>query len=175
MKSGLMRYRGSALTLGFLFLLVAIVYTASDFTSQARFFPWAIGIPALVLTVIQLATEVVRAHRAESLEDIEDEGIVDLAVDRDIPTEVVVKRGSTLALWILGYFVAILLFGFNIASPVFVVLFLVFQAKERASIVLLCLFLVLALQIGVFHNVLRVTWLEAVFPGPQDFVLELIG
>lgn len=174
MRSVLSRYRGSALTLAFLLLLIAIVYSSGDFTSQARFFPWAIGVPAAVLTAIQLITEIVRVNRTDGTGD-EDEGIVDLEVDRDIPTEVVVRRGGALAGWILGYFVGILLFGFNVASPVFVALYLVLKAKARISVVILCVVLVLLLQVGVFHQVLRVTWLEPAFPGPQNFLLDLLA
>ena len=57
------RYGSSAFTLAVVVFMIAVVWTANGFSSQARFFPRAIGIPALFLALIQLTMEVVRARR----------------------------------------------------------------------------------------------------------------
>ncbi|MDF1596422.1 MAG: tripartite tricarboxylate transporter TctB family protein [Acidimicrobiia bacterium] len=171
----LRRHSTSAFTLAVVLFIAGVIYGSTGMKHQARFFPLAIGIPTLVLAIIQLATEIVRTQRREEGEAQEDEGILDLAFDRDVPLDVVVRRGGTLALWIVGYFTGILLFGFVIASPAFVLLYLVFRARAKVWIIVLCILLVLALHIGVFDRVLHVPWLKGVWPGPQKWVLDLFS
>lgn len=175
MRTFLRRHVGSAFTVFMILFLAGVVWSASDFTHQARFFPWAIGIPALILTVFQLVIETVRVRRRETTGEEEDEGIVDLAVDRSVPLRTVALRAGELAGWIVGYFVAILVFGFIVASPVFVLLYLVLRSQARWTVILLCLVLVMLLQIGVFDRVLHVPWLKPVVPGPQRWVLDFLG
>ena len=170
----LRRHIGSTFTLAVVLLIAAVIYTSIDLKHQARLFPLTIAIPALILALIQLAIEIFRAHRRGDDESAEDDGILDLAVDREIPLRTVIRRGGILALWIFGYFTGILMFGFVVASPIFVLLYLIFRARAKAWVVVLCVSLILVLHIAVFDQVLHVPWLKGVWPGPQKWVLDLL-
>jgi inner membrane protein involved in colicin E2 resistance len=67
--------------------------------------------------------------------------------------------------WIIGFFLLILLFGFLIAVPLMVFLFLKVQAKERWGISLLLTGLALVFFYGLF------IWLLSI-PFPVGWILE---
>lgn len=169
------RHLASVFTLLVAVVLAATVYSTLNWPPQPRTFPLVVGIPALLLTLVQLVAEVVRTHRrGDSPRGDDDERLVDLAVDRDVPAATVVRRAGAMALWTVGYVVAILTFGFILASPVFVAAYLTVHVR-KAWIVLLCVVLVMLLQIGIFHMIMRSFWLPGWVPGPQEFLLDLLG
>jgi hypothetical protein len=56
--------------------------------------------------------------------------VQDFQIARDIPEGDVTRRSATAAAWIVGFFAAIVLFGFPVAVPLFVFLYLKLQANE---------------------------------------------
>ncbi len=91
----------------------------------AQIFPWAVGIPGLILCVAQLFLDVSRPQPVES------SGFMDLPVDRSVPVSVVIRRATTIFAWILGLFSSIWLFGFVVSVALFIVLYLTLQAGEK--------------------------------------------
>jgi heme/copper-type cytochrome/quinol oxidase subunit 4 len=102
-------------------------YTAKDWRLQARLYPWAVGIPMLVLALVQVVLDL--------------KGIGPKKNQNDAPVDVqfaeradpVVARRRTLNIfsWIVGYIIAIWLIGFFYSVPLLVFLYLKVQSRER--------------------------------------------
>jgi hypothetical protein len=69
-----------------------------------------------------------------SPEAISKQGTVDFQLSEDIDPAIATRRTLTVFAWIVGFFWLILLFGFPVAVPGMVFLFLKGQAKERWGI-----------------------------------------
>ena len=167
----LKRNLSSVFTVLVVLFLLYVVVSAADWATRTRLFPWTIAIPALALAIIQLMTEVVRSARTRAEPDDDGLDIVDIAINRDIPFQEVLKRSGVTAAWIAAYFVAVVLVGFVVASPTFVLLYLILRARERWWVIAIATGFVLVLQIGLFHVVLGRRWLTAVFPELERWVL----
>ena len=164
---------GTMVTLFITAVVVAGLYTSREWSFQARLFPLTIGIPALALCIIQLCMDVFKSAKSGAEDD--DQGVMDLRVDRDIPPAVVARRASIMLAWIVGLFGMIWLLGFIISVPVFVWAYLTFQARETWSSSLLWTSLTFAFIIGVFHFILHVPWLAGFIGAPQEILLGWIG
>ena len=159
-----------------LFLTAAfayIVWSASDWRFGARMFPWAIGIPALGLTILQLIIEQIRAHRPARPEDVS--GVMDLPVDPDTPPMEVARRAGISFAWVFGLFFGIWIFGFLVAIPLFVFSYIIIMAKARWYESLFYVALILIMMLGLFHYTINIPWLIPIIPGPQEFIISVIG
>jgi hypothetical protein len=102
------------------------VMAAWSWPWKAALFPLVIGIPVLVLSAAEAAW--VLWGRSESA--AERAALQDFQPSRESPQAEVARRSVRAAAWIVGFFAAILLFGFPIAVPLFVFLYLKVQAAE---------------------------------------------
>jgi len=93
------------------------------------------------------------------------QGAVDFQLSEDIDQALANRRTLLGFAWIIGFFLLILLFGFLIAVPLMVFLFLKVQAKERWGISLLLTGLALVFFYGLF------IWLLSI-PFPVGWILE---
>ncbi len=164
---------GAILTLLILAVFFGGVYTAGQWQYQARLFPWSIGIPALLLCVVQLGLDLFRI--GDSADGDDRAGMMDLPVDRGVPVSVVVHRAANTFGWIGGFFFVIWLVGFIITVPLFVFFYLTIQAKEKLSVSLIYTGCMLIFLLGLFHYILHIPWPAGLIEGPQDFILGLIG
>lgn len=100
----------AALAAGIMLASGYAVLAAWAWPWKAALFPLAIGIPLFCLAAAELAWVLLgAAARSE---------------DRDL------RRTALAAAWIGGFFAAIVLFGFPVAVPLFVFLYLRLQGKE---------------------------------------------
>jgi hypothetical protein len=90
---------------------------------------------------------------------------VDFQLSEDIDRALATRRTLLGFGWIIGFFLLILLFGFLIAVPLMVFLFLKVQAKERWGISLLLTGLALVFFYGLFIWLLNI-------PFPYGWVLD---
>jgi hypothetical protein len=136
------------MTLAMLAIFTAMVGIASTYPAEARFMPFTVGIPAIALCLLQLALDLYRrrvpeaADARDPLQAAEDQvaRIAGRRVHFEMPSENALFTESThdervrvrreIVVW--GFFLAliagVLLFGFRIAVPVFLIAFLRFQA-----------------------------------------------
>ena len=164
---------GIFLTAFFFLVLLGGVLTAGQWQYHARAFPWVIGIPALLLCVAQLASELFPAKGPGTIDDTA--GLMDLPVDRSVPVSIVVRRAVNIFGWILGFFFVIWLLGFILAVPLFVFSYLTIQAREKIWVALIYMAVMLLFLLGVFHYVLHIPWPEGMIATPQDVILGWIG
>jgi len=164
---------GAFLTFLILAVFFAAVYTAGQWQYQARLFPWAIGIPAVLLCVIQLGLDLFRIGDSADADDLT--GLMDLPVDRGVPVSVVVRRATNSFGWIGGFFFVIWIVGFIITVPLFVFFYLTIHAREKLSVSLIYTGAMLVFLLGLFHYILHIPWPAGVVDGPQEFILGLIG
>jgi hypothetical protein len=149
MKPLLAKYSNSVMTLVMLAVFLVLVGIASRYPPEARFMPWVVGIPPILLCLLQLILDARERRRAaeavdtrSDLEKAQDQ--VSLIAGRpvefnaalpgadapQISPEEQVRRELILWGYFLGFIGGILLFGFWVAIPIFLVGFLRFQAKS---------------------------------------------
>jgi len=145
------------------------VYTSADWPMGARLFPRYVGIPVLILSLIQLvidAYESIGPARAQK-----ETG--DLHVDMSIDRSVLLRRGGGFLLWLLGLFFGIWVFGFFITIPLFALFYLKFQAGEGWLLSLALTIGVIIFFVGLFDQILHIAWPEPLFPAPETLVKSL--
>ena len=103
------------------------VYTAKDWRLQARLYPWAIGIPMLVLALVQVVLDLRGIGPKKSRSDAP----VDVQFAERTDPVVARRRTINIFSWIAGYILAIWLFGFSYSVPLVVFLYLKVQSRER--------------------------------------------
>ena len=164
---------GAFLTLLLLVIFFVAVYTAGQWQYQARLFPWTIGIPVMLLCVLQLGLDLFQFGDSADADNLV--GMMDLPVDRGVPVSVVVRRATNIFGWIGGFFFVIWVVGFIITVPLFVFFYLMTQAREKLSVCIIYTAGILIFLLGLFHYVLHIPWPAGVIDGPQEFILGLIG
>ena len=103
------------------------VYQAKDWRMQARLYPWAIGIPMLILAVVQVVLELRGVEAKKSVNDAPVD--VQFAVRTD--PALARRRMFNIFSWILGYVASIWLIGFGYSVPLIVFLYLKVQSHEK--------------------------------------------
>jgi hypothetical protein len=164
---------GAIFTLLVLLICLLGVFTARQWQFQARLFPWTIGIPAFLLCVIQLVLDIFRSKASDDPDDVR--GLMDLPVDSSVPMLVVMQRAANIFGWILGFFAAIWIIGFIISVPLFIILYLGLQARERISLTLIYAGIMLLFLLVVFHYVLHIPWPAGVISAPEEWIFSVIG
>jgi hypothetical protein len=102
------------------------VYEAQEWRLQARLYPWAIGIPMLILAFVQVILDLKGYKPKETVDNTP----MDFQFTKAIEPEVARKRALTMFAWLFGFFFMIYLFGFVIGIPLMMFTFLKFQSNE---------------------------------------------
>ncbi len=111
----------------FLIFFIVFVYYAQDWRLQARLYPWAIGIPMVILAIIQVILDlrgVVRKQR-------DDVTPVDFQFSQTVEPDVARRRTFIIFSWFIGFFLGIWLLGFAITIPLMVFTYLKIQSNEK--------------------------------------------
>jgi hypothetical protein len=109
-----------------LIFFCVFVYQAQEWRMQARLYPWAIGIPMLILALIQVILDLKGVEAKQS----SDGAPVDFQFQQNVDPAVAKRRTTTMFAWFFGFFFAILFLGFTIAIPLMVFTYLKIQSKE---------------------------------------------
>ena len=151
----------------FLVLLAAAVATAWHWPFATPLFTLTIAIPVLLVAAAQFSKDAF--FKGDADEDGEPrERIRDIEVDRSVPTHLVVQRAGTFYLCALGLLAAILLIGFKLSVPLFMVFY--FRRFSRAgwTVTLILTGLLTGLVLGLFDAVLHVAW-------PDNLLDHILG
>lgn len=151
-----------------LLIMIGLVYSAEDWQFQARLFPMAIGIPTVLLCLFQVAMDLTKKEGDEAVR------VMDLPVDRSVPVSVVIRRATNIFGWIMGLFAGIWLIGFVVSVPLFILLYLLIQAREPWRVAVTYSLIMLLFLVGVFELVLHIPWPPGVFNGAQDLLLTFV-
>jgi hypothetical protein len=141
---------GLPFTLLVVALLSYAVITARAFpTEQAKFFPLAIGIPALVMAVLQLLTDLGAVFKGGRVQA----EILDIGGDD--AERMSSPRAPLLAwAWFLGFMLLIYVVGLSIAIVLFTPLYLWLAAKAKLVQAILGTVALWGVIVGVLHHVL---------------------
>ena len=160
-----MKLRPAALfSLLVLIFFCVFLYEAKDWRMQARLYPWAIGIPMLVLALVQVILDLKGYTPKETV----DATPLDFQFSKAIEPAVARKRAITMFAWLLGFFLLVWLLGFEYGIPLMVFGYLKLQSNE--SWVLSITLTVLAF---VFFWILFVKLLT--LPFPQGLIFTWLG
>jgi putative tricarboxylic transport membrane protein len=133
-------------------------WQSRTFGFRAGLFPWAVGVPTLVLAVVQLV---------RTLPDRGD-GAQGTGLEDEPPGRVAVRRTAEIAAWIVGFWAAISVLGFSAAVPVVTFLYLRIGAREPWLISTVLTLLAFGFFYGLFDRVLRI-------PFPPGQLLGWLG
>lgn len=104
---------------------------------QARLYPWAIGIPMLILAFVQVILDL-RGVKAKESADGAPPTPMDFQFTKDVDAITARKRAIIMFSWLVGFLGIIWLVGFPIGIPLMMFTYLKFQGNEpwRLSIIL---------------------------------------
>jgi hypothetical protein len=105
------------------------VYLAQEWRLQARLYPFAIGIPMLILAIVQVVMDL-KGVKAKQSDDGAPPTPMDFQFTKDIDPVTAKKRAITMFAWLVGFFALIWLLGFPIAIGLMVFTYLKFQGGE---------------------------------------------
>lgn len=103
-----------------------LVWEAREWRLQARLYPWAIGIPMIVLAVINVVQEFAGPKEGGA----PDSAPSDFQLTRTVAHHVAVLRTATILSWIAGFLGGIWLLGFSITIAGMTFGYLKIQSKE---------------------------------------------
>jgi len=142
-----------ALSLGFCVFFAGEIYLARDWLFQAKLFPWTIGIPGLILSVVQVWrdwTGWVPKHAGGAQ--------VDEVYERTLPLRTELLRILAFFGWMIGTGLAIWLLGFSMAIPLFFFLYSKVEAREGWFFSFGMAAGALAFSWGLFEVYLGLSW-----------------
>ncbi len=130
------------MSLVMLAIFAGMVAMAATYPPETRFLPFVIGIPGIVLALIQVATEIVDARRAAAPAAAAPARRATLRETTAAKAEAIleppadVRREIVLLAYLVGLAAAILMLGFWLAIPLFVIAFLRFRERETWTLTL---------------------------------------
>lgn len=140
------------------------VYLAQEWRLQARLYPWAIGIPMVVLAVIQVVLDL-RGFKAKQSADATP---VDFQFTKEIDPAMAKKRAIVMFSWLLGFFGLIWLLGFPIGIPLMMFAYLKFQGGEPWVLSITLTVIAWLFFYGLFVKLLTL-------PFPEGLIITWLG
>jgi tripartite tricarboxylate transporter TctB family protein len=147
-----------------LIFFIVFVYQAQEWRLQARLYPYAIGIPMVILAIIQVILDL-KGVRAKQTSD---GAPVDFQFSTDVDPAVARRRTLNIFAWILGFFAGIVLLGFTITIPLLVFSYLKFQSGESWTLSIVLTVCAWLMFYGLFVRLLNL-------PFPEGLILTWLG
>lgn len=122
-------------------IFAGMVSVASTYPEETRLLPLVIGIPGMVLCLIQVVMDGMAAHRSRG--------------DTSLSPSPTTIREAVLLGWFLGFLLMVLCFGFLIAAPVMIFAFLYFDQRESLRLSAIMSAAGLVVLYGVFETLLE--------------------
>ena len=146
-----------------LIFFIVFVYQAQDWRLQARLYPFAIGIPMIILALIQVILDLKGIESKQT-----DAAPVDFQATKTVEPALAFKRTVNIFSWFFGFFFGCWLVGFSITIPVMVFSYMYFHGKEK-----LWLSATLTVIAYIFFWALFVKLLT--LPFPDGLILTWVG
>ncbi|MGH7927341.1 MAG: tripartite tricarboxylate transporter TctB family protein [Candidatus Binatia bacterium] len=143
------------LSLFFVILAAWAVYEAKDWDASARLFPLMASLPLLVLSVVQLGIDTLGPQR-------ETAKAMDFEFTKGVDPSLARWRTLNIFAWLFGFALAIWLLGFHVAIPLTVFLYLKFKGRERWSLSLTLTIAIYLFFWGIFDRLLHLPFPEPV-------------
>jgi hypothetical protein len=140
------------------------VYLAQEWRLQARLYPWAIGIPMVVLAFVQVILDLKGIQAKPS----SDATPVDFQFTKEIDPLVARKRAIIMFSWLVGFFIAIWLLGFPIAIGLMMFTYLKFQGQESWALSIALTVIAWLVFYGLFVKLLTL-------PFPEGLLITRLG
>jgi hypothetical protein len=150
-------------SLVWLIFFIVWVYLAKDWRLQARLYPYAIGIPMVILAIIQVILDLKGVERKQT-----DAAPVDFQFSQNIDPALARQRTINIFSWIFGFFLGIWLLGFVITIPLLVFSYLKLYSGERWG---LSIILTVVAWLGFYALFVRLLHL----PFPEGLILTWLG
>ena len=147
-------------TIAVILILAVALWQSRNFGFRAGLFPWVIGIPTFILAIAQLGRDIYGRKKKKVVEYGESTGT-------EIPAEDVKQRTVSIILWTVGFFLAIWIFGFSIAVPLTILLYLKIAGNESWTMTALVTFFSWLFYWSLFEKLLNV-------PFPDGLLISLI-
>ena len=148
----------------FLIFFIVFVYQAYEWRLQARLYPWAIGIPMIILAIIQVIFDLKGVERKQQ----DDAPVMDYQFSQAVEPKLARRRAITMFGWLFGFFVAIWLLGFSVTIPLMVFTYLKIQSNEKWAISI-----ILTVLAWLFFYFLFVKLLT--LPFPEGLIFTWLG
>jgi len=144
----------------FLIFFIVFVYQAQEWRLQARLYPYVIGIPMIILAIIQVILDLKGIERKQ-----QDATPVDFQfAQTTVAPQVARHRAIVMFSWLFGFFASIWLLGFAVTIPLLVFCYLKIHSHEKWM-----LSLTLTAAAWVFFQALFVKLLTLPFPEGKIF------
>lgn len=103
------------------------VYQAMEWRMQARLYPYVIGIPMIILAIIQVIFDL------KGVESKKDDAAmpVDIQFAQNVAPELAFKRTVNIFCWFFAFFFGCWFVGFSITIPIIVFSYMYFHGKEK--------------------------------------------
>ena len=147
-----------------LIFFIVWVYQAQDWRLQARLYPWAIGIPMVLLAIIQVILDM-KGYKAK---ETTDSAPVDFQFTKEIEPALAKKRAIVMFTWLLGFFLLVWLLGFSIGIILVVFAYLKFQGNESWFLSTILTVVAFGFFYGLFVKVLTL-------PFPDGLIFVWLG
>ena len=141
-------------------LLAVALFQSRNFGYRAGLFPWAIGIPTLLLALVQLGKDTLGREKPKG-------ALAAWEVAIAVPPEVARQRTVSIIIWTIGFFIAIWLLGFSYSIPVAMLLYLKLAGKEKWPMTIIITFFTWLFVYGLFERILSI-------PFPEGLLVSLI-
>lgn len=140
------------------------VYLAQDWRLQARLYPWAVGIPMVILAFIQVIFDLKGVKAKESA----DATPMDFQFTKEVDPVTAKKRAIIMFSWLVGFFALIWLLGFPIAIPLMMFAYFRFQGGESWGLSITLTVVAWVFFYGLFVKLLTL-------PFPEGIVMTWLG
>lgn len=145
-----MRVRTEALfSLFIVVLATGALLGTQGWIFRTAFYPRVIGVPLLVLAAIEFILSL-RGREAPR-----EEQAMDVALSEGVDPHVALRRTIRIFAWIFGFFAALVVLGFQLAIPLFVLAYLKGEARERWGTSLILVVAAWLLFDGLFVRLLH--------------------
>jgi TctA family transporter len=160
-KRGGLRFNKAALFTVFVAVVLALALLQSrSFGFRAGLFPWVIGIPTLLLALVQLVKDIVGREKPKA-------AAAEWEVTVEVAPEVAQQRTISILIWTVGFFLAIWLLGFSNSVLVSMILYLKIAGKEKWPMTIAVSFFTWLFVYGLFERALSI-------PFPDGLLLTWI-